>query len=220
MTPQFELPRLRVLARHAVPRFVEGTVIPVSLFMVMIRLTGVWGAMFVGLAYSYIAAVRRLVRGRQVPGIILLGTVTVTARCALALGTGSAFVYFLQPMFGAIIVASAFVVSVVMGRPLAQRLAVDFCPIPASFLQDDRVRQFFSRISLLWSLVFVTNASVTFWLLLTQPTATFVLAKTAVSAFLTMAALATSTGLFRRSMTRHGLLAPRSGRGAAVAVAA
>ncbi len=209
MDPQFELPCLRELFRHALPRFIESTVIPVTLFMVMIRLTGVWGAMFVGLGYTYLAAVRRLVLGQRVPGIILLGTVTVTARCGLALSTGSTFVYFLQPMLGATVVAGAFVVSVVLGRPLAQRLASDFCPIPVAFMEDHRVRLFFRRISLLWSLVFVANASVTFWLLVSQPTGTFVIAKTIVSAALTIGALGVSTAWFRRSMTRHGLLVPR-----------
>jgi hypothetical protein len=219
MPVPFEIPRLRILARHALPNIVEGTIIPVGLFLVMLRVLGVWGAMVVGLGWSYTAVARRVAVGRPVPGIIILGAVTLTARSLLAVATGSVFVYFLQPTLGTALVAGTFLVSVPLRRPLAQRLATDFCPIPAHFMANLHVRQFFLRISLLWALTGFVNVALALWLQLSQPVGTFVLVKSLASASLTVTAIAVSVVWFKRSMLRHGLLrvgVPRSARTVAI----
>jgi hypothetical protein len=207
--PHFEMPRLRTLARHAVPHVVEGTVVPLALFLLTLRFVGVWGAVLIGLGWTYAAVVRRLVMGQRVPGILLLTAVTLTARTAIAMASGSVVVYFLQPTLGTALVAGAFLLSVPLGRPLAERLARDFCPIPSGVLAHAPVRRFFLQISLLWAFTQLANATVTLWLLLSQSLATFLVAKTLVSWGLTGGAIAVSTVWFRRSMRRHGVMAPR-----------
>jgi len=207
--PHFEIPRLRTLARHATPHVIEGTVVPLVLFLLMLHLVGVWGAVLIGMGWTYVAVGRRLVTGQRVPGILLLAAVTVTARTAVAIASGSVVVYFLQPTLGTALVAGAFLLSVPLGRPLAERLARDFCPIPTGVLAQTPVRQFFLRITLLWAFTQLANASLTLWLLLSQSLATFLVAKTLVSWGLTGSAILVSTIWFRRSMTRHGILAPR-----------
>jgi hypothetical protein len=210
MTALFEIPRLRTLARHAVPHVLEGTVAPLVLFLVMLRFVGVWGAVLVGLGWTYTAVARRLVTGQRVPGILVLGAVTLTARTVIAMVSGSVVVYFLQPTLGTALVAGAFLLSVPLGRPLAERLARDFCPIPSKVLANEHVRVFFLRITLLWAVTQLANATVTLWLLLSQSLATFLLAKTLVSWGLTGSAIVVSTIWFKRSMTRHGILARRT----------
>ena len=207
--PHFEMPRLRTLARHAVPHVIEGTVVPLALFLLMLHFVGVWGAVLVGLGWTYVAVGRRLVTGQRVPGILLLAAVTITARTVVAVASGSVVVYFLQPTLGTALVAAAFLLSVPLGRPLAERLARDFCPIPSGVLAQTPVRQFFLRITLLWAFTQLANASLTLWLLFSQSLATFLVAKTLVSWGLTGGAIVVSTIWFRRSMTRHGILAPR-----------
>ncbi len=207
--PHFEIPRLRTLARHAIPHVIEGTVVPLVLFLLMLHFVGVWGAVLIGMGWTYVAVGRRLVTGRRVPGILLLAAVTVTARTAVAIASGSVVVYFLQPTLGTALVAGAFLLSVPLGRPLAERLARDFCPIPTGVLAQTPVRQFFLRITLLWAFTQLANASLTLWLLLSQSLATFLVAKTLVSWGLTGSAILVSTIWFRRSMRRHGILAPR-----------
>src|SRR5919198_648595 len=208
--PHFEIPRLRTLARHAAPHVLEGTVAPLALFLLTLRFVGVWGAVLIGLGWTYAAVARRLVTGRRVPGILVLGAVTLTARTVVALASGSVVIYFLQPTLGTALVAGAFLLSVPLGRPLAQRLARDFCPIPEGVLANSPVRRFFLQISLLWAFTQLANATVTLWLLLSQSLATFLVAKTLVSWGLTGGAILVSTLWFRRSMRRHGVLAPRS----------
>ena len=68
MSTHFEIPRLRILARHALPNVIEGTLIPVGLFLVMLHVLGLWGAMVVGLGWSYVAILRRVVARRPSRG--------------------------------------------------------------------------------------------------------------------------------------------------------
>jgi hypothetical protein len=165
--------------------------------------------MIVGLGWSYTAVLRRIVAGKRVPGIMILGAVTLSARSALAFATGSSFVYFLQPTLGTALVATAFLLSVPLGRPLAQRLAADFCPIPPDVMANTHVRRFFIQISVLWALTGFLNASIALWLQFSQSVGTFVLAKSLASAGITIVAIALSVVWFKRSMTRHGVIPAR-----------
>jgi hypothetical protein len=217
--PHFEIPRLSTLARHVVPHVVEGTIIPLGLFLLTLRFLGVWGAVLIGLGWTYAAVARRLVMGQRVPGILVLTAVTLTARTVVAMASGSVVVYFLQPTLGTALVAGAFLLSVPLGRPLAERLARDFCPIPSGVLAHASVRRFFLQITLLWAFTQLANATVTLWLLFSQSLAMFLVAKTLVSWGLTGSAIAVSTIWFHRSMRRHGILVPRRAKAAATAPA-
>jgi hypothetical protein len=208
-TPHFEIPRLPALARHALPNVLEGTVVPVAVFLVTLRLFGVWGALIAGLCWAYGAIGWRLATRRRLPGLLMLGAATLTARTVIAFATGSVFVFFLQPTLGTALVAAAFLVSVPIGRPLAERLARDFCPLPPGLLANGHMRRFFLRISLLWAFTGIANVAVTLWLLLSQSIGTFVVARSATSLVLTSSAIVVSTIWFHRSMRRHGVLVGR-----------
>jgi hypothetical protein len=205
----WEIPRFRNLARHAIPRVVEATLIPLGLFYLSLWLIGVWGALLAALAWSYGAVACRLVTRRRVPGILMLGSMALTVRTLVAFASGSVYVYFLQPTLGTIAIAAAFLLSVSAGRPLAERLASDFCPLPQSLLATPAVRRFFMRISLLWALTNTLNAVVTLWLLFSQDLSIYLLAKTLVSWTITGSAIAISTVWFKRSMRRSGVLRGR-----------
>jgi len=200
-----DMPDLRTVARHAVPRVVEGTIVPLALFLVFLHVAGVWGAMTAGLAWVYAAIAVRLVRRRPVPGVLLLGAVTLTARTAVALVSGSVLVYFLQPSLGTVLVAGAFLLSVPLDRPLAAKLAADFVPLSTEMHANTHVRRFFRHVSLLWAFAQMLNAGLTIWLLLTQSLSTFVIARSAVSISVTVLAIGASMLLFRRRMACNGI---------------
>jgi intracellular septation protein A len=205
----FQVPRVRHLVRHAFPRVLEGTIIPVGLFVLALHFTGVTGAIAAGLAWTYSAILIRVVTKRRIPGILILGAMTLTARSVLTFATGSTFVYFLQPTLGTAMVALAFLVSVPTGRPLVQRLASDFCPIPATLFEHAPVRQIFLRLTLLWAAAQFANAAVTLYLLLSQSVGVFVVTRTIVSLVITVVTIAISTVWFLRSMRRAGVIAAR-----------
>ncbi len=208
------IPRLGALVRHALPTVVESTLIPVALFYGFLWLVGTRGAVVAGLLWSYAALLWRALRRRRIPGLLLLGSLALTARTVSALATGSLFVYFLQPTLGTFAAAAAFLLSVPAGRPLAERLAADFVPLPPGFVAQPFVRRLFVRITLLWAFVLLANAAIATWLLVSQPLRGFLVTKTSVSGVLMAAAVAVSTLWFRRSVRRHAPATTSGGTGA------
>jgi intracellular septation protein A len=197
-TSPLPMPRLAALARHATPHLLEATLIPLGLFYAGLQLFGLWAALLAALVWSYTALLRRLLTRRRVPGMLTLAIVGLTARTAMALATGSAFLYFLQPTMGTGLVAGVFLGSVLLGRPLAQRLAADFLLLPEALLARHGMRRFFQRVSLLWAAVFLANAGISLWLLISQSLATFLWSRTVASLALTGLAVVASTWWFRR----------------------
>jgi hypothetical protein len=200
----FELPRLRELFRRAIPQILEATLIPLGLFYAALSALGPKGAICTALAWNYAALLRRIWRRERLPGVLLIATLGLTARSALALASkGSLFVYFLQPSLATALLGGAFLLSVPLGRPLAEKLAHDFVPMPPSFLKRPKVRQLFVRISLLWALVSLANAAGTIAMLVNLPIATYLAAKTGFSWALTLGAIVLSSWWFRRGLRRH-----------------
>jgi len=178
----------------------------VALFYLALWLVGVGGALAGALLWSYGALLRRVLMGKRVPGLLVLGTLALTARTIVAVSTGSLFVYFLQPTLVTVATAGAFLLSVPAGRPLAERLASDFVPLPPGLIAHPVVRRLFLRITLLWAFIMLANAALTLWLLVSQPVVVFVAARALASLVLTGGAVVSSTVWFRRSMARHGLI--------------
>lgn len=207
--PAFSLPPWRDFVRHALPTIIEGTVIPVVMFWAAIRLLGPWTALGVGLAWVYLTIARRLVMRQRVPGVLVIAAVTATCRTLLAVSTNSLALYFLQPSLGTGMMAIAFFVSVLAGRPLAARLAHDFCPFPDGWTDKTWVRAFFLRISLLWAVVLLANAALTVWLALSQSVEVIAVARPLGAGALTLGAIGVSTWHFLRSLRRHEPLVPR-----------
>jgi hypothetical protein len=205
----FLVPRLGALLRHAAPRVLEGVVAPVAVFLVALHFLGVVGAVAGGLGFAYAIILGRVCVGRRVPGILVLGALTLTARSALALATGSTFLYFLQPTLGTALVAGAFLVSAGMSRPLAGRLARDFCPIPEHVATAAPMRRFFVEITLLWAVVELVNAAIAVWLLLSQSVGVYLVTRTVSSLAVTALGITLSVAWFQRSLGDHVRFSPR-----------
>jgi intracellular septation protein A len=201
-----ELPSVPALLVRAFRVFAESTLIPLGLFWLLLRYTSVTWAVVAALSWSYTGVIRRLVSRERVPGMLMLGSMLVTARAIVTLMTHSTFMYFLQPTLGTFLVAGLFLLSVPLGRPLTEKLAHDFCPLPDRLLENVRFQQFLLRISLLWGLVFVTNGSATLWLLLTRSVGDFLLLKSLASGALTVGAIVASYLWFRWSLRHEGVV--------------
>ena len=199
------MPNLGALARHALPNVVQGVLLPVGVFYLFLWLTGMWGAIVAGLAWSWLAVGYRVATRQRVPGLLLLGALGLTARTAIALATESVFIYFLQPTLGTIAMAVAFLFSVPAGRPLAARLAGDFFPMPGWLSDHPAIRRSFIRITVLWAGIHLATAGIALWLLVSQPVPIYVAAKTTSTSMLWLAGITGSTLWFLRLIDRHGL---------------
>jgi hypothetical protein len=200
-----ELPSPRATLRHAFPMVLEALLIPVVLFYVVLVTAGFRGALIAALAWSYIALTRRVKRGEHVSTMLLLGTILLTVRTAVSFVTGSAFLYFAQPLAMAVLISFILVGSAMLGRPLTQRFAHDFCPMGPELLARAHVRTFFLRISLLWASVLMINSGIVLWLLVSSSLPTFVLERTAVTWSLTAMAIFLSITRFMATMRRNGI---------------
>ena len=201
----FSFPKLRTMARHALPHVVEGTIIPIGLFYLALWLTGFWGAVAASLAFSWAAIGFRLATRRPIPGLLMVGSMGLTVRAAIAVLNSSEFVYFLQPTLGTFALAAAFLLSVPAGKPLAARLAADFLPMPDWFGAHPAIRRFFVRITILWAGVQLANAALALWLLLNEPVTVFLALKTGLTTVTMGGAIVVSTLWFRVVVRRHGL---------------
>jgi len=203
MTDTVQMPPLRVLAWRAVPRLVEGVLVPTALFLLLVNLVGVSAAIAGGCAWSAAVIVVRRALGRRVPTLVLVGLGVLLFRTLVALATGSSFLYFLQPTLGTGVVGLVLLGSALMGRPVVLRLARDFCPLPVDTMGDPHFRRFFLGISLFWGVTQLLNATVTLWLLVSQSVSTYVVTRTAMSWTLTAAGIGISILWFARVLRRR-----------------
>jgi uncharacterized membrane protein len=199
------LPSFVRLVRHAFPSLLEGSIGPAALFYVTLLLIGFKGALVVALVWSYAAAGRRLVLRQRIPALLVLGLGLLTARSVIAFLTNSAFLYFVQPTVGTLMVAILFLVTAVANRPFVERLAHDFCPIDEELMARPHVRRFFVRVSLLWSVVLLVNAGFVLWLLFASSLHAFLIERTLVTWALTGGGTALSILWFVRTMRTSGI---------------
>jgi uncharacterized membrane protein len=199
------LPSLRHLGRYALPTVVESSIGPAALFYAMLSLVGFRGALIAALAWSYAAAGRRLVRRQRVPALLALGLCLLTVRSAVAFFSSSAFLYFVQPTAGTLMVAVLFFVTALSGRPIVERLAHDFCPLDDRLMGRPVVRRFFLHISFLWSVVLLANSGFVLWLLVTSSLHAFVIERTLVTWVSMGGGIVLSTWWFVRVMRRAGI---------------
>jgi intracellular septation protein A len=197
------LPPLRDLALRALPRLVEGVLVPTALFLLLLNTAGVRAAIVGGFAWSMAVIVVRRALGRRVPTMVLIGVGVLLGRTLLSLATGSSFLYFLQPTLGTATIGLVMLGSALLGRPLVLRLARDFCPLPADTMGDPHLRRFFLGISFFWGVTNLVNAAVTLWLLVSQSVSTYVVTRTAMSWTLTIVGIGISVLWFTRVMRRR-----------------
>jgi len=199
------IPNLRAVARRAGHNLVEGKLIPLLVFLSFLKFAGSTGAVLAAFSWSVACITFRLSTGRRVPGLVILTAAGLAARTIAAVATGSMVVYFLQPTASTALVGAAFLVSVGVRRPLAEKLAHDFCPFDEATARHPHLRQFFVRLSLLWSVTSMINAAITLWLLLTQPVTTFVVVKSFLGPGFTTLTFVIAIGWLRCSARNKGV---------------
>jgi len=199
------LPNLRSVAKRAGHNLIEGKLIPLVVFLTFLALAGGTVAVLAALACSVACITFRVSTGRRVPGLVIVSAVGLAARTIAATATGSMVFYFLQPTVSTALIGAAFLLSVGFGRPLAERLAHDFCPFDEATADHPHLKQFFVRLSLLWSLTSMLNAALTLWLLLTQPVTTFIVIKSFVGPGFTTLTLMVAIGWFRVTTRGSGV---------------
>jgi hypothetical protein len=199
-----------MIARHGLPHLIEATVVPAVLFLVVLHFSTFTLAALAALVWEYAAVSRRMATKRRIPALLVLSSVGLTVRTVVAIISGSAFVYFLQPVIVAGIVGMMFLLSALSPRPLVHRLARDFCPLPPGVTTRPGIRRLFLGLTLLWAAVNLGNSAFTYWLLTSQTTEVFVAVRGITGTALPVAATVVTVAWSWRVAGREGLRAART----------
>lgn len=203
-------PRLAAILRRVGANLLVACAIPAALFYSCYVAFGVWPAMVAALGWSYGAIAFRALTGRRASGMLLLMAGVLTLRTVVALASQSTFIYFLQPVLSDVLVGTAFLLSLLTARPVVARLAGDFYPLTDEIAARPAIRRLFRRLTLLWAMVCLGKALVIFWLLLSQPLSTFVLAREVTVPTTNVVAIALTVLAAMAVARREGLHAPRA----------
>jgi hypothetical protein len=204
------------VVRRGGPKLLEATVIPGVLFYACLMWGGLGLAYLTAIAWIYGCLLRRLVQRRAVPLILVFGAIGITVRTVAAVGSGSTFIYFAQPILGTVVTGGVFLLSLVVGRPLIGRLAGDFWPITPEMAENPRVISLFRGLTALWAGVNLATATLTFVLFLCLPLATFVAVKQVSGLGITVTAIAVTIVWSHRIACSEGLVAAPQRRAALV----
>jgi hypothetical protein len=199
-------PHLRAIVRRLGVNLLFANVVPGVLFYLCFVVFNVWLALAVALGWCYAAMLWRKCTNRRASGLLWLTVIGLTARTVLAAGTGSTFLYFIQPALGDALTAMVFLVSLLTATPVVARVAADFYPMTSEVSQRPRVRQLFWNLTLLWAGICLVRAGVTVWLLQALSLSTFVTVRTMVNPSIAVTGAALTLLLAVRVARRESLL--------------
>ena len=203
-------PHLRAIILRVVISLATAIVVPAALFAAVVVAVNVAAAMIVALAWMVGATAWRWATKRPVSGLLLLTLGMLTLKTCVALVTGNAYIYFVQPVFVDATVAVVFLASLWSATPIVARLAPDFYPIDAALAARPAVRGLFRRLTLRWGLVILVKGGITLWLLETLSTVHFVVVKGSAIITLTLLAAAATVVWAVIVGRTEGLLGPVS----------
>ena len=196
------LPGPIAIARHALPTLTVSTFIPMALFYLGWYTEGRSAAFALALGWALTLLGYRSVRRQRIPAMLILTTVLLVLRTAIAVMSGSTQIYFMQPVVTTSIIGLLFLISVAAGRPLITKLAADVFPLPTEVAEHEEIRQHFRKLSFLWAAIYFVNAAVTLLLLLNLPVSAFVATHSFVGMGIVWAGIAFTISLSRPVLQR------------------
>ncbi|NYJ73778.1 MULTISPECIES: hypothetical protein [Allobranchiibius] len=144
----------RALVRSSVRRgarlITETVLVPSLLLYVSIFTIGQVGGLIAVLVWCALTLAIRWRQGHHVPRTLLLAVAMLVGRTSIALALSSVYVFLLQPIAGSALMATIFLVSAAVGRPITLHLARDFITLPQFFLDDRRARRMFTQVCVIW----------------------------------------------------------------------
>ena len=165
------------VVRRSGPHLIEASLIPTCLFYASLVVIGLGAAYATALLWLYGTVFWRVTRGRPIPPLLVLAVIGITVRTAVSVASGSSFVYFAQGVVGSFVMGCVFLASIVVGRPLVERLALEFWPLTPEMLGRPAVSRLLRRLTYLWAGVNVAIGATNLLLLVWLPLPGYVAAK-------------------------------------------
>lgn len=174
---EHDRPHIAAIVRHLGLSILMANVVPSVLFYLCMVVGNVWTALIAAMVWCYGAMAWRLSTKRRTSGLLIITMVGLTAKTIMAFASGSTFIYFLQPAITDGVIAALFFSSLTTARPVVARLAGDFYPMNADIEQRPRIQRLFWNLTLFWAFICIAKSLVTFYLLESMSTQTFVAVK-------------------------------------------
>ena len=151
--------------RTGAPAFLREGFLPLGAFYVALRLDGLVAGIVAGAAASVLIYLYERRAGRD--GLLVrLSLGFVAVQSAVGLLSHSTTVYLAQPVLIAAAWGLAFLVSVVVGRPLAGALACAWYPFPRWFRDTKEFKRVFGIESVVWGAYFLGRSALRLAMLL------------------------------------------------------
>jgi hypothetical protein len=198
------------VVRRSGPHIIEASLIPTALFYCCLVMLGLGAAFASALIWLYAAVLYRLLRRRPVPPLLVLGVIGITVRTTVAVTSGSSFLYFAQPVVGSLVMGCVFLVSVAVGRPMVEKLALEFWPLTPEMIDRPAVARLLRGLTFWWAGVNLAIGATTLTLLLVLPMAAYVAVKQVASLAITGIGVAVTIDLAVRTARREGFIVDRT----------
>jgi len=200
-----ELPRPLRLLLTAGWSLAESAGLPVAAYLIAAWIDGRNAGLVAGLAVIWLTAVIRKVVTGSVPGLLTISALVLTVQTGLVLATGELWLFLLQFPLANLCMCVLFARTAGGTDPLVARLAAEVVALRQPATRQPGLHRFFQGATWLWAGIFLLITVALAVLMVTEPTALFLLLSTVVTAALVVAGTGASTWWFLSVLRRLGL---------------
>ena len=200
-----ELPRPLRLLLTAGWNLGESVGLPVAAYVLAAWLDGRDAGLVAGLAVIWLTAIIRKLVTRSVPSLLMISAVVLTLQTAVVLATGELWLFLLQLPLANFCMCILFARTAGGPNPLVARLAAEVVALRQPATHHPGLHRFFQGATWLWAGIFLLLTAGLAVLMMTEPTATFMMLSTVVTVGLVAAGIGASALWFLSVLRRLGL---------------
>ncbi len=200
-----ELPRPLKLLRIAGWSLAESVGLPVAAYLIAAWIDGRNAGLVAGLAVIWLTVAIRKVATGSVPGLLTISALVLTVQTGLVLATGELWLFLLQFPLANLCMCVLFARTAAGPDPLVARLAAEVVALRQPATRHPGLHRFFQGATWLWAGIFLLLTVAMAVLMVTEPTALFLLLSTVATAALVVAGTGASTWWFLSVLRRLGL---------------
>jgi hypothetical protein len=183
----------------------ESVGLPVAAYLIAAWIDGRNAGLVAGLAIIWLTVVIRKVVTGSVPGLLTISALVLTVQTGLVLATGELWLFLLQFPLANRCMCVLFARTAGGTDPLVARLAAEVVALRQPATRQPGLHRFFQGATWLWAGIFLLLTVALAVLMVTVPTALFLLLSTVVTAALVVAGTGASTWWFLSVLRRLGL---------------
>ena len=200
-----ELPRPPRLLLTAGWNLTESVGLPVAAYLVVGWLDGRDAGLVAGLVAIWLTAAIRKVATGSVPSLLTISALVLTVQTAVVLATGDLWLFLLQFPLANLCLCVLFAWTARGPDPLVARLAAEVVALRQPATHHPGLQRFFQWATWLWAGIFLLLTASLAVLMVTEPTAIFLMLSTVATAALILAGAAASILWFLSVLRKLGL---------------